>query len=114
MTIIQKVESPGLQSEAVTNHTTNECKSSAKSTANEAQYERIVSMTRTGEKSTIDLRRGGVMMPAARIKEMNEKRGYEIKRVDRRDLYDDEGYCHPRVTVYALLSEPTPADGKRS
>ena len=78
----------------------------SKSTAAYAQYERIVFMTRTGEKSTIELRRGGVMMPAARIKEMNERLGYNIIRVALRDIWDEWGYCHPRVAIYALISEP--------
>lgn len=77
-----------------------------KSTATEAQYARIVIMTRTGEKSTIELRRGGVMMPAARIKEMNERLGYVIVRVALRDIWDEWGYRHPRVAIYALISEP--------
>ena len=78
----------------------------AKSTSAEAQYARILDMTRTGEKSTIELRRGGVMMPAARIKEMNERLGYNIIRVALRDLWDEWGFCHPRVAIYALISEP--------
>lgn len=84
-------------------------KQSAKSTATEAQYERIADMTRTGEKSTIDLRRGGVMAPAARIKEMNENRGFKIIRVALRDIWDEWGFCHPRVAIYALIGEPTSA-----
>jgi len=78
----------------------------SKSAAIEAQYTRILEMLRTGEKSTIDLRKGGVMMPAARIKEMVEKRGYIITRVALRDLWDTWGYLHPRVGIYALQSEP--------
>lgn len=72
----------------------------------EAEYKRRPEMLRTSEKSTIDLRRGGVMMPAARIKELVEMRGYDIARVALRDLWDEWGYCHRRVAVYALLSEP--------
>lgn len=81
-------------------------KHGSKSTSARAQYERIVILTRTGETSTIDLRRGGVMMPAARIKEMNERLGYNIIRVALRDLWDEWGFCHPRVAIYALISEP--------
>lgn len=72
----------------------------------EAQYSRVLQMLRSGEKSTIDLRRGGVMMPAARIKELVEKRGYAIDRVALRDLWDTWGYLHPRVAIYALRGEP--------
>lgn len=96
----------GGQPDGFDKNATNGRKFSAKSTATEAQYERIVTMTRTGEKSTIDLRRAGVMMPAARIKELNERRGYNIVRVALRDLWDEWGYRHPRVAIYALKSEP--------
>ena len=79
---------------------------SAKSTAREAQYQRIIALTRTGDRSTIELRKAGVMMPAARVKELREQRGYDIQRVALRDLYDEEGFLHPRVAIYSLLSEP--------
>ena len=78
---------------------------SAKSTSREAQYARIAIMTHTGEKSTNELRRGGVMMPAARIKVMNEKLGYNIVRVTLRDHWDEWGFCHPHAAIYALISE---------
>lgn len=79
---------------------------SAKSTATEAQYERIVRMLRNGEKTTFDFRRAGIMAPAARIKELNDRLGYYIPTIALRDLWDDEGYCHPRVAVYELIDEP--------
>lgn len=78
-----------------------------KSTATEAQYERSIIMLRTGEKSTLDLRRAGVMMPAARLKELNDRYGYNIVRVALRDLWDEWGFCHKRIAIYALLGEPT-------
>ena len=78
----------------------------AKSTATEAQYERIRSMLRIGQRSTFDFRRAGIMAPAARIKEMNDKHGFYIPTVDLRDLWDDEGFCHPRVAIYEMVSEP--------
>lgn len=80
-------------------------KLSAKSTSIEAQYERCLAMLRSGEKSTIELRRGGVMMPAARVKELT-KLDYNIVRVALRDLWDEWGYLHPRVAIYALICEP--------
>ncbi|MDR3453813.1 MAG: helix-turn-helix domain-containing protein [Rhodoferax sp.] len=85
---------------------TNSRKFSAKSTATEAQYERIVRMLRAGDKSTLDLRRAGIMAPAARIKEMNDRLGYYIPTVELRDLWDDESFCHPRVAIYSLVDEP--------
>lgn len=86
--------------------TINGAKSTGKSTATEAQYARIVKMLRTGTKTTFDFRKNGIMAPAARIKELNQKHGYYIPTVAVRDLYDDEGYRHPRVAVYELIDEP--------
>jgi len=84
----------------------NKRKFSAKSTATAAQYERIAAELRPGQKSTIDLRLAGIMMPAARIKEMNERLGFNIVRIDLRDLYDEQGFLHPRVAIYELVSVP--------
>ena len=97
---------PGLQSKPFDKNTTNAHQFNAKSTATEAQYDRIIKMLRAGEKSTFDFRKAGIMAPAARIKEMNDKLGFYIPTVAQRDLYDDEGFCHPRVAVYELIDEP--------
>ncbi len=78
----------------------------AASTATEAQYRRIVKMLRISPKTTIDFRRNGIMSPAARIKEMNERHGFYIPTIEVRDVYDDEGFLHPRVAVYELIDEP--------
>jgi hypothetical protein len=85
---------------------TNGVQFTGKSTATEAQYARILKMLRTGTKTTFDFRKNGIMAPAARIKELNQKHGYYIPTVAVRDLYDDEGYRHPRVAVYELIDEP--------
>lgn len=78
-----------------------------KSTATAAQYIRLLAMLRWGgEKSTLDFRKNGVIAPAARIKELNDKYGYSIPRVASRDLYDEQGFCHPRIAIYRLESEP--------
>jgi hypothetical protein len=87
----------------------NKRKFSRKSTATEAQYERIDRMLSTGEKSTFDFRRAGIMAPAARIKEMNDKLGYYIPTIALRDIYDDEGFLHKRVGVYELIDRPQKA-----
>ena len=79
---------------------------SAKSTATQAQHERIVKMLRISTRSTFDFRKDGIMAPAARIKELNEKHGFRIIRIALRDLWDDEGFMHPRVAIYALIDEP--------
>lgn len=81
-------------------------KSSGKSTATEAQYERVLLMLRAGPKNTMELRRAGVMMPAARIKELNDRYGYIIPRINRIDLWDEWGFKHARIAVYELKGEP--------
>jgi len=85
---------------------TKKRKFSRKSTATEAQYERIVTMLRVGPKSTFDFRKAGIMSPASRIKELNDRYGFYIPTIDQRDLYDSEGFLHKRVAVYELIDEP--------
>lgn len=80
-----------------------------KSTATEAQYERIDRMLSTGEKNTFQFRKAGIMSPATRIKEMNDKLGYYIPTIAQRDIYDEEGYLHKRVGVYELIDRPKAA-----
>ena len=81
-------------------------KFSPKSTATQAQYQRIVNMLRTSTRSTFDFRKARIMAPAARIKELNDKHGYYIPTIALCDLWDDEGFMHPRVAVYELIDEP--------
>lgn len=81
-------------------------KYSLTSTATEAQYERIDRMLTTGEKSTFEFRRAGIMSPASRIKEMNDKLGYYIPTIDQRDIYDEQGFLHKRVAIYELVDRP--------
>jgi hypothetical protein len=78
----------------------------AKSTATEAQYDRIIAMLQAGPKSTFDFRKVGIMSPASRIKELNDRYGFDIPTVDLRDLYDDHGYLHKRVGIYQLMGAP--------
>ena len=85
---------------------TKKRKYSRKSTATEAQYERIDRMLSTGEKNTFQFRKAGIMSPASRIKEMNDRLGYDIPTIDQRDIYDEEGYLHKRVGVYELIGRP--------
>lgn len=82
---------------------------SAKSTATQAQYERLLPLLRLRPHHTMELRRAGIMMPAARIKELNDRYGYSIERVERISLWDEWGFCHAGVAVYSLVSEPTSA-----
>ena len=52
----------------------------------------------------------GVLHPAGRIKEMNEKLGYYIPTVDLRTVFDEHGFPHPRIAFYELIDRP--AQGK--
>lgn len=101
----------GVQPDGSSNRTTNPRKFSRKSTATEAQYERIDRMLSTGEKNTFQFRRAGIMSPASRIKEMNDLLGYDIPTIALRDLYDEEGFRHRRVAVYEMIARPTEGRG---
>lgn len=90
----------------VTTSAPSKRKFSHKSTSTEAQRERLIDMLRIGLKNTMELRRGGVMMPAARVKELKDKYGYCIPTVDRVTITDEWGFTHPRVAIYELVSEP--------
>ena len=84
-----------------------------KSTATEAQHARIVFELSSGPKNTIQLRKAGIMAPAARIKEMNDKRGFYIPTIDQITIWDDEGFAHPRVAVYELIDRPKDAKARQ-
>jgi hypothetical protein len=98
----------GGQPDGSTNRTINKRKSSAKSTATEAQYDRIDrAFDYVGKLiSTLDFRKMGVIHPSGRIKEMNEKLGYYIPTVDQRTVIDDQGFAHPRIAFYELIDRP--------
>ena len=85
-----------------------------KSTATEAQYERVDRAFDYPGKliSTLDFRKMGVIHPSGRIKEMNERLGYYIPTVDQRTVIDDQGFPHPRIAFYELIDRP--AQGKRA
>lgn len=87
---------------------TKKRKYSRKSTATEAQYSRVdCAFDYQGKLiSTLDFRKMGVIHPAGRIKEMNEKLGYHIATVDLRTVIDDQGFAHPRIAFYELIERP--------
>lgn len=83
-------------------------KYSRKSTATEAQHERVDrAFDYDGKQiTTLDFRKMGVIHPSGRIKEMNEKLGYFIHTVDLRTVVDDQGFSHPRIAFYEMVSRP--------
>lgn len=76
------------------------------STATSAQRNRVVQMLRSGEKSTFDLRRAGIMQSSTRVFELPAI-GFDIRTVARRHMYDAEGLLHKRVAIYGLFGEPS-------
>lgn len=83
-------------------------KYSRKSTATEAQYERIDRAFDCAGKliSTLDFRKMGVLHPAGRIREMNREMGFYIPTVDLRTVIDEQGFPHMRIAFYELIDRP--------
>jgi Helix-turn-helix domain len=97
-----KEEAPSVQAGGFYKYTFNSYDFSAKSTRLAAQYRRILSELLSGPKNTIQLRRAGIMQPAARIKELRENHGIDVNRIELVSVFDAEGFEHRRVAVYAL------------
>lgn len=76
----------------------------AHSTTSEAQRQRTIDALRVRPQTTYDLRRMGIYQAPARIKELRD-RGYDIE-TQLVDLYDRDGYLHPRCALYELIGEP--------
>ena len=68
----------------------------------------MVLILRPGDKSTFDFRRAGIMQSSTRVFEL-QALGYDIATIDRRDMYDADGFRHRRSAVYRLISEPLSA-----
>jgi len=83
-----------------------------KSTSTKAQYSRILEMLRSGSKSTFDFRKAGVMNPSMRINELNKKGEVRIDRVALENLYDSDGFMHPRIALYALIKDAKEAENE--
>lgn len=92
----------------MTDSTKKAPKTASKSAHKEAQYQRVDKGFDYPGKliSTIDFRKLGVIHPSGRIKEMNERHGYSIAKVDQRTVYDDQGFPHPRIAFYELVERP--------
>ncbi len=96
----------------MTDSTETTLKPASKSAHKEAQYQRVDKGYDYPGKliSTIDFRKLGVIHPSGRIKEMNERHGYNIAKVDQRTVYDDQGFPHPRIAFYELIERPVKGD----
>lgn len=99
-----KCESRGATRLNATNQNTNALKFSAKSTASEVQRLRILEALWHGPKTSYDLRRMGCYQSAARIKELRDEYGCNI-RTDRVTLTDRDGFTHRGCALYSLLGD---------
>jgi hypothetical protein len=75
----------------------------SKSTATQAQRDRILEALWHGPKTSYDLRRMGCHQSAARIKELRDRFGYSITTV-RVTLVDRDDYSHRGCALYTLES----------
>lgn len=79
--------------------------SRALSTATEAQRLRIVAALRRRPHTSYELRCLGCYQAPARVKELRDRLGYDI-RTDRVVLTDGDGYTHAKCALYTLVAEP--------
>ena len=76
-----------------------------KSTANEVQIAKVLALLRHGPKTTFDLQRHAIMMPAARVFQLKNEQNYTIT-TERLALYDNEGVRHSNCARYHLIELP--------
>jgi hypothetical protein len=79
----------------------------SKSTAPEVQIAKVLALLKRGPQTTMELRRHGILMPAARVFEL--KRDHDcIINTELVSLYDDEGIRHRKCALYHLLQQAAP------
>jgi len=84
--------------------TKREAKFSARSTATEAQIQRLLGLVTTRPHHTHELRKVGISHPAGRIRDL-EGRGYAFEAC-RITTIDSDGYMHRGVALYTLIGVP--------
>jgi hypothetical protein len=85
-------------------HTNSGRQFSPKSTATEAQRDRILAALRRRPQTTSDLRQIGIFQAATRIKELRDRFGYRIDTM-RVTLVDPDGFTHVGAALYSLVDE---------
>lgn len=75
----------------------------SKSTATEAQLQRVLAMLRHRPQTSHDLLKAGIYHPPRRIRDLRE-RGHIIT-TERITLTDRDGYQHRNCAEYTLISE---------
>jgi hypothetical protein len=73
------------------------------------QVAKVLALLRQGPKTTIELRRHSILMPATRVFELKRAHDFIIT-TELVSLYDDEGVRHRKCARYHLI-ECTPAQG---
>lgn len=108
----QKIKPPAVVAAVVFSKSQLRPKFSAKSTATEAQRERILQALRQRPQSTEDLRKLGSFQCAVRVMELRAL-GYRIE-TTRITVVDREGFVHARAALYSLdkPSSPTAIGGE--
>ncbi len=79
----------------------------SRSTATEAQNDKLAELLEIAPRHTHELRRLGISHPAGRVQDL-EARGYVIGS-DRVTTVDDFGFTHKGVARYSIISRPEPA-----
>lgn len=82
---------------------------SAKSTATEAQLQKLIALVSVRPRHTHELRMLGISHPAGRICDL-VKRGYVFSS-QRVTTVDGDGFTHRGVAMYTMLSAPAPTSG---
>lgn len=105
----QKTKAPTVAAVGALRIGQSSAKYSDRSTATEAQRERILQALRRRPQTTCDLRKMGIFQAPARVMELR-LRGYLIE-TTRIALVDQDGYLHKGAARYALISEPKGIQG---
>lgn len=84
---------------------------SSKSTERNAQNRKLVAFLKLRDQHTYELRKQGISHPAGRVQDLEEE-GYVINS-DRITVVDENGFRHPNVALYSLVSEPLPLEVKQ-
>lgn len=101
----QKAKAPTVGAVGALKKTQKQLQFSPKSTATEAQRQRVITALRIRPHTSYELRRLGVYQAPARIKELRDCFGFNIA-TDLITLVDRDGYWHARCALYSLVSEP--------
>ncbi len=100
MSAAHKDETPSVRGKGFL-ESTNTVKFSAKSSATEAQHQRILESLRLRPHTSHELRCLGIYQVATRIKELRAI-GFNIQ-THRVNLVDHDGFWHPRCALYSLI-----------